>query len=302
MKRYLTIDISNCSMHWAITTEKLDVVQQGKSEIAGHEERSAVFQPIRELSERFHEYVEGIALTMPGVIDSEKGIAYSGGIYEWVRNEPYARELENLTGLPVVILNDAKAAALAEVGYGNLKNVNNGIMLMILTTGIGGAVIHHGEIVNGSHHAAGEFSYLSGDYKNRENGRDMFVYSCSLTGLCQIVEETTGKKNMNVMRILFGLSQKDPEIMKGVRIYCQRLAFFIYNIQCVCDADRFILSGNVTDEPVFMDLIREAVNETFERSYYQNIYKPEIRDCAFHDDARKYGAVYLFRKLKENQK
>lgn len=300
MKRYLTIDVSRTSMHWAITTETLDVVQQGKCEIENHSRRISVFEPIRETAERFQGLVEGIALTMPGVIDSEKGIAYSGGIYEWIRDEPYAHEIEQMTGMPTVIVNDAKAAALAEIGYGSLKNISHGIMLMILTTGIGGAVIDHGNIVNGSHHAAGEFSYMSGDYKDRENGQDMFVFSCSLSGLCRIVEKTTGKKNMNVMKILFGLSQKDPDVIHGVEIYCKRLAFFIYNIQCIADVDRFVLSGNVTDEPIFMELIRKAVDEKFENSVYQNIYKPEISDCAFHDDARKYGAVYLFRKLKES--
>lgn len=301
MKSYLTIDISRSFMHWSITTEELDVLQQGKCEIDNHSFRSAVFQPIQKTAERFKGKVQGIALTMPGVIDSQKGMAYSGGIYEWVRNEPYAYEVEQMTGMPTVILNDAKAAALAEVGYGSLKNINHGVMLMILTTGIGGAIIDHGEIVNGSHHAAGEFSYMTGDYEDRENGKDMFVFSCSLSGLCKIVEETTGRKNMNIMKILFGLSKKDPDIVQGVRIYCKRLAFFIYNIQCVTDADRFVLSGNVTDEPYFMDLIQEAVNEQFNKSVYQNIYKPEIKDCSFHDDARKYGAVYMFRKLKENQ-
>lgn len=300
MKRYLTIDISKCSMHWSITSAELDVVQQGKCEISSITERSAIFKPIKEVADRFRDYVEGVALTMPGVIDSEKGYAYSGGIFEWIRNEPYAKEIENLTGMPAVIVNDAKAAALAEVGYGSLKRVRTGVMLMILTTGIGGAIVSHGEIVNGSHYAAGEFSYLSGDYKDREKGKDMFVYSCSLSGLCQIVEDATGRKNMNVMRILFGLSQKDPAIVGAVKIYCERLAFFIYNIQCVADADRFVLSGNITDEPVFMNLIQRAVDEKFASSRYQNIYKPEIKDCAFHDDARKYGAIYLFRKLKEN--
>lgn len=301
MKKYLTLDLSRTFLYWAITTEELDVEQQGKCEIVCQSDKEAVFGPVRNLSEKFRDQVEGITFTMPGVIDSEQGIAYSGGIYEWVHDEPYAKEIEDLTGLPAVIVNDAKAAALAEVGYGSLKHVNNGIMLMILTTGIGGAIIHHGEIVNGSHHAAGEFSYLSGDYRNRENGKDMFVYSCSLTGLCQIVEENTGRKNMNVMKILCGLSQRDPDMMKAVRIYCDRLAFFIYDIQCVCDADRFVLSGNVTDEPVFMDLIREATEKKFSESYYHNVYQPEITDCSFHDDARKYGAVYLFKKLKGEQ-
>lgn len=301
MKRYLTIDISNSFMHWAITTEELDVVQQGKCPIESHETRKAVFDPIEKTAARFHGLVEGIALTMPGVIDTEKGFACSGGIYKWIHNEPYAREIEKMTDMPTVIVNDAKAAALAEIGYGSLRHVSHGVMLMILPTGIGGAIVSNGQIVDGSHNAAGEFSYLKGDYRNRDDGKDMFVFSCSLSGLCQIVEETTGRKNMNVMKILFGLSQRKPDIMEGVKVYCQRLAFFIYNIQCITDSDRFVLSGNVTDEPVFMELIRKAVEEQFDHSAYQNVFRPEIRDCAFHDDARKYGAVYMFRKLKENQ-
>ena len=161
MKKLLAIDLGKNWMRWAITSECLDVIKSGKLEVASVENRDDFFSSLKSISDVYQQQVEGIALTMPGIIDTEKGIAYSGGVYRWVRNEPLAQEVESVTGLKTIIVNDAKAAALAEIGYGSLKHVKHGVMLMILGTGIGGAIIHDEKIFNGAHFGAGELSYMT---------------------------------------------------------------------------------------------------------------------------------------------
>ena len=46
-------------------------------------------------------------------------------------------------------------------------------------------------------------------------------------------------------------------------------------------------------------MINEAVDRTFQNARYQRIYRPEIKDVVFHDDAKMYGAVYHYRQLFE---
>ena len=63
-----------------------------------------------------------------------------------VENYDLKTELEAKTGLSVHIKNDAKCAALAEYKYGEIKQYNN-IIFLALGTGIGGAFIYHGTIM-----------------------------------------------------------------------------------------------------------------------------------------------------------
>lgn len=299
MKHYLTLDLGRNWMRFAIITERLDVIRSGKVSIDSVSDREAVFQPICKLAEQFKDQVVGLALSLPGVIDTRFGIAYSGGVYSWIRNEPLALEIEAATGLKTIILNDAKAAALAEVGYGSLKNVSEGVMVMLLGTGIGGAIIHKGKIFNGAHFGAGEFSYLTDSYERPDNNEDMFALSCSIDGMVNLVKQTTNKENMNVLKIMFGLNRGDEKIRKGVELWCDRLANYIFNIQSIVDAEVFVISGNITDEPEFVKMIKQAIDNRFQKDIYKNIVQPEIRGVTFHEDSRKYGSVYEFKRYEK---
>ena len=77
---------------------------------------------------------------MPGVIDSENGIALTGGALTYIQEEPVEKVLSEKYGVPVWIGNDAKCAGSAEVGYGALKDVQDSVAI-ILGTGIGGCLI-----------------------------------------------------------------------------------------------------------------------------------------------------------------
>lgn len=298
MKKYLSMDVGCSKIKYAVIDENLDVQSEG-SVYSVLDDEAKLFQTYGEILENCHEeQLDGITVSIPGVIDMQTGFAYSGGVFSWVKQYPYADELKRRFGLPAAVCNDAKAAALAEVGFGSLKKVKNGVLLMLLGTGIGGAVIVDGHLLNGNKFAAGEFSYMMGDYRNRDDKKDTFYQTCSMDALSRLVSDCCGR-NMNVFKIMAGLSEKDKNVTAGVTEYCRRLAIFIYNIQCVVDAEKFVLSGTITEEPIIMNMINEAVDQTFASAVLDHIYRPEISGVVFHDNAKLYGAVYHFRQLYE---
>lgn len=303
MENILAIDITRTSFQYAIISEDLDFIEQGKVNSDIHN-KDELFGPIKTLFEQKKDQIAGISITMPGVIDRFHGIAYSGGVYSWVRNMEYAKELQEYLGTdkPIVLANDAKAAAMAEIGYGNLKHINNGAMVMIFNTGIGGTMVINGQIVDGHHYASGEISYMRGDYKGRDDWDDMFALACSLDGLSRCVEETSGKANLNLIRIFTKIQMGDEAVLKGVENYCDMLATYIYNIQCVCDCERIVLGGSITEEPLMLALIQKSINKKFDDDRYGNIYKPEMKGCCFHANARMYGAMYNWRDIMAHRK
>ena len=52
--------------------------------------------------------IDGIAISMPGRIDSERGIAITGGALLYIKNESVEEYFSNKYHVPVWIGNDAK--------------------------------------------------------------------------------------------------------------------------------------------------------------------------------------------------
>lgn len=98
----------------------------------------------------------GIGLSMPGAIDSLKGINYS---YFFNQNETLSDALEKRFHLPVFLENDTNVLALTEMWYGQARNKRNALVLL-LSWGIGLGLILNGKLYRGASGFAGEFSHI----------------------------------------------------------------------------------------------------------------------------------------------
>jgi len=104
--------------------------------------------------------VAGIGVGVPGEVDMGAGI--TGDLPNlpgrW-RNVPVGPAIAEAIGLPVGMINDAKAFALAEYRLGAAAGADTALCVTV-GTGIGGAVIAHGRIVYGAGGLAGEIGHL----------------------------------------------------------------------------------------------------------------------------------------------
>lgn len=98
----------------------------------------------------------GIGLSMPGAIDSLKGINYS---YFFNPKESLTDALKKRFNLPVFLENDANVFALAEMRYGQDRNKRNALVVL-LCWGIGLGLILNGKLYRGASGFAGEFSHI----------------------------------------------------------------------------------------------------------------------------------------------
>src|SRR5215211_8067492 len=105
-------------------------------------------------------HVAGISIGVPGEVDMATGI--TGDLPNlpgrW-RNVPVAPAIADAIALPVGIINDAKAFALAEYQLGAAAGADTALCVTV-GTGIGSAVIAHGRIVFGLGALAGEIGHL----------------------------------------------------------------------------------------------------------------------------------------------
>jgi glucokinase len=104
----------------------------------------------------------GVGIGVPGLIRLETGvIAKAPNLPGW-ENYPLKQRLEQALSLPVLVENDANAAALGEVWLGAGHDVDD-LVLLTLGTGIGGGIVSKGKILHGYLGMAGEIGHITVD-------------------------------------------------------------------------------------------------------------------------------------------
>jgi glucokinase len=102
----------------------------------------------------------GAGVGVPGVIDMQTGTMRKAANLPGFENYPMRAEIEKRSGVPVVLENDARVAALGEQWLGAARGISN-VAMITLGTGIGGGLVLEGKIRHGVNGLAGEFGHVS---------------------------------------------------------------------------------------------------------------------------------------------
>ncbi len=103
----------------------------------------------------------------------------------WKGVIPFAQMLEDRTGIPVALTNDANAAAIGEMTYGAARGMKDFIVIT-LGTGVGSGIVVNGQLVYGHDGFAGELGHV---IMRRNNGR---LCGCGRTGCLEAYASATG--------------------------------------------------------------------------------------------------------------
>ncbi len=129
------------------------------------------------------EGIHSISLAAAGAIDMAKGvITLSPNLPGWI-DVPLRDIIRERYQVETYLINDAKAAALGEHGYGAGKGVRHMIFLTI-STGIGGGIIIDDRLYFGTSGSAGEIGHMTVDL----NGP---VCPCGNTGCFEVMASGT---------------------------------------------------------------------------------------------------------------
>jgi glucokinase len=101
----------------------------------------------------------GVGIGSPGIIVMETGMIMETPNLPGFEGFPLRDRVNRALGAPVILENDANAAALGEKWVGAGKDVDD-LILLTLGTGIGGGGIHRGEIMHGAVGMAGELGHI----------------------------------------------------------------------------------------------------------------------------------------------
>ena len=114
-----------------------------------------------------------------GTIEHAANLVWAKGIV------PLANMFVNELGIPVVVTNDAKAAAMGEMKYGVAVGMNN-FLELTLGTGVGSGIVANGQLIYGFDGFAGELGHMIVEPDGRPCGcgrKGCLETYCSATGV-----------------------------------------------------------------------------------------------------------------------
>ncbi|WP_413526721.1 ROK family protein [Marinilactibacillus psychrotolerans] len=291
---YLAIDIGGTYIKYGLIDHSGNIINFNR--LPTPQNLDDFLITVFELIESVKSEIKGIGISLPGKIDTENGIVYFGGALRFLHELPLKSKIEKKFGIRCELANDGKAAALAELWLGNLKDVTNGAAI-ILGTGVGGGLIINGELYQGSHFQAGELSFI---ISNRilNNHKDMTGFSHSAvqfiksaSHILSLEDETDGKK---VFEAIY--SGENFELMKLFEQYCERIANLIINLQAVLDISTVVIGGGISQQNILIENIKKQYQILRYRLgiFETMLAKIEILPCEFRSEANLLGALYQF--------
>ena len=98
MKKYLAFDVGGTSVKYAVVDSEGNVSQNSK--FMTPDTLDKMYQEMKKVFDE-HQDVEGLALSMPGAVDSDGGVIYGSSALDYIHGPNIKKDLSELVGKPV---------------------------------------------------------------------------------------------------------------------------------------------------------------------------------------------------------
>ena len=221
---------------------------------------SYIIQNVKDLREKYK--ISEIGISVPGTVSNTEIIK---SVNLGVKNYNLVENLKKEIDLPVKIMNDAKCAALAESNFGALKDYKRSIFLT-LGTGIGGAVIINGQLLDTGNLPGAEFGHMiiqrdgikctCGKNGCFEKYASMKAFKTNLRNSLGVDETTRGQELLDMIR----KNGEDEKIKPIVDEFIDYLSIGISNLINIFEPEAVGIGGSfVYFSDVFLDKLKKNI-------------------------------------------
>ena len=237
-----------------------------------------------------------IGIAVPGSVKNDKILkSVNLGLKDYDLVGVIKKEID----LPIKIRNDAKCAALAESKYGALKKYNR-VLFMTLGTGIGGAVIINGKLLDAGEYPGCEFGHMV----IKENGLEcncgrkgcfekygsMRAFKDNLRNELGLEDKTSGKELMAILKNTTKESKDYAKIEKVRKQYIRDLSVGITNLVNIFEPEAIGIGGSfVYFSEVLLDDIKELIIK--ENMLFNSRKEINIQTAVLGNEAGIIGAI-----------
>lgn len=304
MGNIIAVDIGGTHLRAAVyEPEHLKPAVQRRAETRASE--SGVFDRLVKLIEEIwpSSAVEAIGLASPGPLNPHSGFIWgTPNIKEW-ENFPLGPRLSARFGVPVFINNDAKLAGLAEWKFGAGKGHQH-VLYLTVSTGVGGGVISHGRLLEGSSGLATEIGHIVLDPDGPICGcgfrGHLEAYSSGTAIVRYVLEKLeagtrsclTPHPDLSASEVAAAARAGDALAVAAYRRAGEYLGIGVANLVHVFNPSVVIFGGGVSQAGALLF-------EPFEASLRQRLFNPHyldgltVRQAALGDESGLLGALAL---------
>jgi len=299
------------------TNTKIGVVDCEARITAQSKVLTATFKKPEDFVEAVHREIQGLLRNAGDVglkaigIGAPNGNYYRGTIEQapnlpWKGIVPLVKLFRKYYTVPVVLTNDANAAALGEMVYGGAKGMKNFIILT-LGTGLGSGIVINGELVYGHTGFAGEMGHLTMEPFGRECGcgrQGCLEAYVSATGIVKTVLELFAERRdpsqlrkiaadeLTSKAIAQAANDGDQIALEAFEQTAEMLATAICNAAAFCSPEAVFLFGGLAQSgDLLLDPLNRFVDENI-MGYYRKTFKI-VPSCLKEADAAILGASGL---------
>jgi glucokinase len=238
--------------------------------------------------------VEAVGIGAAGYVDDKRATVLFAPNINW-RHEALKDKVEQRVGLPVVVENDANAAAWGEYRFGAGQG-HEDVICITLGTGLGGGIIIGNKLRRGRFGVAGEFGHIrvvpdgllcgcgsQGCWEQYASGRALVRYAKqraqatpeNATILLGLGDGTpAGIEGKHVSE---AARQGDPVAIDSFRELARWAGAGLADLASLFDPSAFIVGGGVSDEG---DLVLEPIRKSFRRWLVGGQYRPHAQVLA----------------------
>ena len=246
--------------------------------------------------------IAAASVMVPGPVDNENAVVVQAPNLPALSNFPLKAVLEKRFGWPVLLENDANAAAVGEMWLGAARGCRD-VVSVTLGTGVGGGVILDGQLWRGAHGSAGEIGHTTVDPFSG------LKCKCGNVGCLELFASGTAIVRMTRENLAnFPRSVLNGEELTAERVYeagrgGDELALSVFkkfgiylgiglaNLINIIDPEIIVIAGGaVNGWKLFADDMRREVNERAVRVAAQQV-KIAAAQCG--DNAGLLGAARL---------
>jgi glucokinase len=265
-------------------------------------ERDAIVDSIVDAVEtlrglRAGDQLAGIGIAVPGFILMEEGLVLGSPNLPSFDDFRARDAFEERLKTPVILENDANAAALGEKWIGAGRDVND-MILLTLGTGIGGGIICGGKVVHGYLGMAGELGHVTVDLNGNPCGcgnSGCLEKHASATAIGTMARHLSLGDNLK-SKDVYNLAMQGSAAAKRVfECMGQTLGIGLATYIQIFNFPLYVLSGGPLGA---WDLFAPAMfSETERRSFNyracKRIKPTRIEKAVLGADAGLFGAAYL---------
>lgn len=261
MNNNLGIDIGGTNVAFGIVNSEGEILYSSNLITKEFSNPTELAEKIAKcLASETKESFASIGLGAPSVNISTSCIEHAPNL-DWGDIVPIKEVFEAVFSEPITIINDANAAALAELHYGEAKGMDN-FSVITLGTGVGLGTCLNGELVLGTSSLAGEIGHFvirrAGRECNCGNLGCLETYVGSegiVTTAKEKLEFSSGGSSLNnltpsnltPLEIFNAARKDDPVSLEVVDAVCHDLGYALSGLANFMDIETIFLTGGIAN-------------------------------------------------------